>query len=283
MCDNYYSSFSQCEWTPIWSTPLWPTNPWLYQVASTESAYGTQRRLHDLEQTQRLDKTYRLKPGKPSIKLELHPEPAAQRSRQPWFGMMSIKCDDVARLMREGFYWDGSNLIQGEGYSQSNIRPPPICLRHSDAAPTGWNPAWKHEQCLILRDLQHEPPLWVAKLSLYGASADILRRVRLESLSTENVARMRARNPSKNRMYGYKAWRKDESYNDVYDDMVMGGWWPWPGKNGPVMPAPVPMSVSPPVEWVSTEKEMSCRQTWVKAFKKITSDVKRKFLEWSRK
>lgn len=54
----------------------------------------------------------------PSVQLLFYPEPSGYATavdEQPWFAQMFVKCDDVPRLMREGFHWTAANVLKEEG------------------------------------------------------------------------------------------------------------------------------------------------------------------------
>jgi hypothetical protein len=177
--------------------------------------------------------------------------------------------------MREGFHWDNSNILRNEQVYESYINPPMTCPRHPKRPPIGWNPAWKHVRRFVLRDMHHQPPHWAAELAVYAASENIVRGVKLELLTRENVASMRAHGPERRRAYEYRAWRRNESYNILYNDMVMEGWWPWPGNNGLTMPQPVRHS---PVG--ERHEKKSCPVRFANALGRMKAEVKEGLREW---
>lgn len=206
-------------------------------------------------------------PERSSLGLIFHPVPTASRCHQPWIGVMFVKCTDIPRLMRDGFNWDDSNVLREEGSYESNVKAPYFCVQHGTATLTGWNQSWTHLRQFILRDTQNQPPLWVAHLDVYASELRILRGVNLDLLTTKNIAMTSARGLSGNKIYHYRAWKMEQCYNVVYDDLVMPGFWPWPGKNPVAMPDPSP---------VNHKKQKLFQNLIKRATRRLTVDVVRK-------
>ncbi|KAI1267542.1 hypothetical protein F5Y18DRAFT_378117, partial [Xylariaceae sp. FL1019] len=53
----------------------------------------------------------------------LSPTPFGAFYGQDWCGCMSTKCNDISRLMREGFYWDVSNIVREETHIHNTPKP----------------------------------------------------------------------------------------------------------------------------------------------------------------
>jgi hypothetical protein len=44
------------------------------------------------------------------------PNPSSEQYRAvSWAASLFVRCDDVARLMREGFFWSADNIVPEEG------------------------------------------------------------------------------------------------------------------------------------------------------------------------
>ncbi|KAK9416593.1 hypothetical protein SUNI508_09699 [Seiridium unicorne] len=151
--------------------------------------------------------------------------PVAERmmSRQPWVGEMWIKCDDVPMLMREGLNITSANLVLEEGYIDLHQGPEEFRVQ----------PDWHLTRHFYLRDVEQEPPRWVAILQAHSDSLTTLRGIRLDTISFRNVNSAYAYGVSGKSVYQYTRWAPDEAFNAIYDDMPLEGWWPWPRREPP--------------------------------------------------
>jgi hypothetical protein len=119
--------------------------------------------------------------------------------------------------MREGFFWSAENILPEEGY-----------MSHSTT------PAWSdlgfhHTRVWGLADKSNgETPLWVAQLEVLSHSVSIPSDFQVHNLSRENVHRSQAWNAERQLVYHFESCSPRDSYNCIYDDMPLQGWWPWP-------------------------------------------------------
>ncbi|KAK4100080.1 hypothetical protein N658DRAFT_497794 [Parathielavia hyrcaniae] len=114
------------------------------------------------------------------------PEPSTvDYQRKAWAASLVIRCDDVARLMREGFFWSPDNVVPEEGHIFGAKDARWLVMGYTIGR------AW------ILTDKSQpagKPPRWVGKLELYANPLDILPTFRLQNLSVRNVCDAVARN-----------------------------------------------------------------------------------------
>lgn len=135
-----------------------------------------------------------------------------------------MKCDDVPRLMREGFFWSANNILREEGYFGHS-------LRHE------WTTkGYRHVRTWILADRpsggESENPRWVGRLEVVSASLELLSGFRVDKLSSKNVCGADAWDARDHAIYHYKRNAPGDNYNSIYDDRPLRGWWPWPKDDG---------------------------------------------------
>ncbi|GAP91529.1 hypothetical protein SAMD00023353_3101400 [Rosellinia necatrix] len=149
--------------------------------------------------------------------------------RQQWVAIMEVKCFDVPRLMREGFYWDASNVIKEEGY-----------IEYGKAEPNADAGACALKRWYFLADT-NQPRRWIASIAVTSLDIEILSNFDLGQLSRDNVRVAVAWNQNGEVIYGYQAHTPPDQlsstteapmrcFNMIYDTMPMEGLWPWPRK-----------------------------------------------------
>ncbi|KAI0871589.1 hypothetical protein GGS24DRAFT_53759 [Hypoxylon argillaceum] len=159
---------------------------------------------------------------RPSISFGFCPNPSDLTRNQAWGALLMVKCDDVPRLMREGFHWDGANVIREEGYIDRDFR---YAHRRKDGK------RWASTRHYYLQDLQ-QPPRWVATIKVFALNPGTVCQFDLNQLSRESMQWATALNPfSRHHIYNWDSWSPAVRFNAIYDDMPMEGWWPWPRKN----------------------------------------------------
>ncbi|KAJ8132228.1 hypothetical protein O1611_g1391 [Lasiodiplodia mahajangana] len=147
---------------------------------------------------------------------------------QKWIAFLDVKCDDVPRLMREGFFWDASNAIQKEGF---------LTVENKSHA-NDWSGA--STRWYFLTDTRQDR-LWVASLTVRATDLNVLYNFKLSQLSRELVRSVWASNQDGREIYGYQAYTSPDlvnktpespmmGFNVIYDGMPMEGFWPWPRK-----------------------------------------------------
>jgi hypothetical protein len=135
----------------------------------------------------------------------------------PWAAGLMVKCRDVPRLMREGFFWSAENILPEEGYMSHSTTP-------------GWSDiGFHHKRVWSLADKSNgDTPLWVAQLEVRSHSVTILSGFQVHNLSRKNVHRANAWNEERYLVYHFGSQSPRDSYNCIYDNMPLQGWWPWP-------------------------------------------------------
>lgn len=153
-----------------------------------------------------------------AVGLDMSPNPHRSGFRGlPWAAGLLVKCRDVPRLMREGFFWSAEDILPEGGY-----------MSHS--TPPEWSHiGFAHERVWSLADRSNgETPLWVARLNVLSPSIAILKGFRPDTLSRENVHKAHAWNAEKRLVYHFEYLSPGDCYNTIYNDMPLQGWWPWP-------------------------------------------------------
>ena len=156
--------------------------------------------------------------GWSTLVLLMVPEPSSQEYQTAsWAAFFFIRCDDVARLMREGFFWGPEDVVPEEGFY----------------FPTA-NPAWlglglRCGRAWSLADKSHgQNPTWVGHLEVAASSLTAVNSFQLQSLAREHISIAHAKNARDQPVYGYiRRWPGD-CHNYIYDHMPLPGWWPWP-------------------------------------------------------
>ena len=137
-----------------------------------------------------------------------------------WAAGLAVKCRDLPRLMREGFFWSAENILPEEGHmTNAEYREWARGLgRH--AYGRVWHLADKSNG---------EAPLWVARLEVCSRSVELLGRFEVRNLSRNMVYEAFAWNAEYRAVYAFRHYQPDGCFNCIYDEMPMEGWWPWPG------------------------------------------------------
>ncbi len=141
-----------------------------------------------------------------------------------WDATLTVKCVDVSRLVRDGFFWSADNIATEESYVQ--------------AASARW--AARGHSFLRTWILAEKPTRdlcghhkWVACLEVAAPAFETLAGFRLRNLTTANVRKANAWGVQWNPVYNYDFDAPAQNYNFIYDDKPLRGWWPWPrGEHG---------------------------------------------------
>jgi hypothetical protein len=150
------------------------------------------------------------------------PDPGARcYKRAPWIAHLEVKSIDIARLMHEGFFWSAENIIPEEGFMSSETKP-------------GWTRfGFRYKRTWILTDKSNEEvPRWVGYLEVITPSREILPSFRVQELTGGNIYAAFAWNGLDQLIYNYHYRWPQKSYNCIYDDKPLQGWWPWPKEEG---------------------------------------------------
>ncbi|KAK3291120.1 uncharacterized protein B0H64DRAFT_42743 [Chaetomium fimeti] len=152
------------------------------------------------------------------LSMRMVPDPGAPcYGKAPWAALLEVKTADMPRLMREGFFWSAENIIPEEGYFSRETKP-------------GWVQfGFHHKRTWILADKSNDKTLrWVGFLEVFAHSLEILPSFRVQNLTRENVYTASALNGLGQLIYHYTYQCPQKSFNCIYDDKPLQGWWPWP-------------------------------------------------------
>ncbi|KAI1270950.1 hypothetical protein F5Y07DRAFT_404919 [Xylaria sp. FL0933] len=169
---------------------------------------------------------------------KLCPDPSRpyRIDKHDWLAGLAVKCSGVPRLMREGFYWDASNVVKEEGYVEFNRECP------EQAGITNLSRVWrwffpvtvqessrriKGTRWYFLQDL-NQPPRRGASLAVQAVDVRILYNCDLSQLSRGLIRSVSASDQFQHQIYGYQFDPPTVRFNMIYEKMPMEGWWPWP-------------------------------------------------------
>jgi hypothetical protein len=146
----------------------------------------------------------------------------------PWLAVLAVKCRDVPRLMREGFFWSAENVLPEQGYMSSETRPRWRAL------------GCRHKRTWILADRADDDSAvrWVGQLDVVTPDLSLLANFQVKTLSRDNVYAADATNAHQRHIYYYDYRSPRYSYNCIYDNKPLKGWWPWPREEGTVTAFP---------------------------------------------
>ncbi|KAI2631437.1 hypothetical protein GGS26DRAFT_591314 [Hypomontagnella submonticulosa] len=170
---------------------------------------------------------YFQKPAGPNIVMYVGPYDTRDPASLPWMGILRVKCTNVPELMSSGFHWTIENVQQEEGYYESTS----ACIDcHPDELRRILMAGWVETRHYFMRDIQHNPPQWVAHFQFHCYEKELLTKIRLEHLAVERIFHAIAQGDAFETIYEFwKLW-PDQCFNAIYDDMPLDGWWPWPKK-----------------------------------------------------
>jgi hypothetical protein len=146
-----------------------------------------------------------------SVMFDFRPDPPGLSLDHQWAALLSIKCDDVPRLMRDGFFWSEDNLIPEEGYIDYSVK------------------GRYYRRHYFLED-KKKRRLWIANIIVKAPSVEAIFRFDLGQLSIENMQKAGAISQNGYAIYGYHYNFPSLCFNAIYDNMELPGWWPWPPK-----------------------------------------------------
>ncbi|GKT63972.1 hypothetical protein ColTof3_11311 [Colletotrichum tofieldiae] len=140
-----------------------------------------------------------------------------------WEARLRVKARDVPRLMREGFHWTAANFDFEATYIQLDLDD------DNDALETV---GWTCSRNFFLSDLGDDPH-WTARLAVYAQNTNVLSRFRITDLTLDKMGWASAwkeggMGDSSQWLYDWNFDESEGSFNAIYDDMPLEGWWPWP-------------------------------------------------------
>jgi hypothetical protein len=157
------------------------------------------------------------------LNLRMVPDPGMpDYGKAPWAAWFNVHCQDVPRLMRDGFFWSVDNVLPEEGNMPS--------------AWTAWEAkGFRHTRRWILSDKPNNhggTPRWVGRLYVISPSMELLARFRVQNLSPNQICSANAWDSDSDLVYNYNCRVSGQNFNCIYDDEPLEGWWPWPKKGG---------------------------------------------------
>ena len=156
----------------------------------------------------------------------------------PGAAVLRIRCDDVARLKREGFFCSNENILPEEGYMSDKTYPqwPSLGFHH---APTWtlvgpartWTLVEPARTWTLVDKSNGDDPRWIARLDVLTGIPELLPRFEIH-LSRRNVRTASAWNPLRGlfSQYDYSSHRRN--CNCIYGDPPLQRWRPWPWEVG---------------------------------------------------
>ncbi len=142
------------------------------------------------------------------------------KSPTPWFADLAVSCRDLARLMREGFFWSPDSIVPEEGYTLP------------DTVPHMASKGFKAARVWRLIDRQQRAgeatPLWIGWLTVDFRDLALLSTFRIQDLSVDMISMASARNAKGKVVYDFSRYVPERCVNYIYDDMPLRGWWPYP-------------------------------------------------------
>ncbi|KAK1993317.1 hypothetical protein LX36DRAFT_714687 [Colletotrichum falcatum] len=154
----------------------------------------------------------------------------AEFSDIEWEAKLHVKARDLPRLLREGFHWDGANLDREAGYIRLDVGDDEDDGEDADEGDV--DDRWSCSRTFFLSDLGADPQ-WTAKLVVYAESTSVLSRFAVTDLDMGTIKeatawRATAEEDSTRWVYYWGRQYQEASFNAIYDDMPLTGWWPWP-------------------------------------------------------
>ncbi|PNY25074.1 Uncharacterized protein TCAP_04999 [Tolypocladium capitatum] len=137
-----------------------------------------------------------------------------------WEARLEVHTKDIFRLMKQGFYFTEANVRKRKGY---------FVLDENSIAAHASNCGWSRARVYHLTDRPEDGNRqWIAVLRVYARELSVLSDFRVRYLSADKLHITRAYNQKGQVIYDYDVKHPRESFNAVYNNRPLGGWWPWP-------------------------------------------------------
>lgn len=142
-----------------------------------------------------------------------------------WIAVIAFRVKDLPAAMKQGLYWSQDNVdLSGCCFYDDLQSMPPQSqdwgLRLQDYGFT-------HARRFQLIDLA-ENPQWKGTLFVFSRGIKPLCRFRIQNISVGNILGATAFTRDEKMAYMYSRLEPERNFNAIYDDMPLGGWWPWP-------------------------------------------------------
>ncbi|KAF4813691.1 hypothetical protein CGCSCA5_v008240 [Colletotrichum siamense] len=139
-----------------------------------------------------------------------------------WEVRLRVKSRDLRRLMREGFHWDMSNFDFEATYTQTHL---------GGEKPSLFKKRWTCRRNFFLSNLG-DKPYWTAKLTVFAREISVLKDFEVADITRENMSWACAWTPKANggtqQVYSWLHDNPSNTWNNIYGDLALDGWWPWP-------------------------------------------------------
>jgi hypothetical protein len=136
-----------------------------------------------------------------------------------WVAVMRVQCDDISRLMREGFFWTAENALPSENR----------IIRATEAEWAAKGLWYTRRWMLAEKRPDGTGPRWVAQLDVMSSFSDmILPDFRLKALLRKQIFMARAWKGPNEDVYRYELDTPSKNYNRISGGEPLQGWWPWP-------------------------------------------------------
>ncbi|KAL2682722.1 hypothetical protein Neosp_007177 [[Neocosmospora] mangrovei] len=126
-----------------------------------------------------------------------------------WDADLELETWDIAGVMRDGLFLTQDNVREEEGHAMRDYWPK--------------EKRWSYTRCYTFADSR-----WSGQLHVCSWDIRPIANFRLHHLTANNVCRARVEDEKEFIVYSYNADEPESSANFIYDDMPMGGLWPWP-------------------------------------------------------
>lgn len=150
--------------------------------------------------------------------LRMTPDPGARcYKKAPWAALLEVRTADMPRLMRDGFFWLAENILPEEGHVSR------------ETSPLWTDFGFYHKRTWVLADRSNdEVPRWVGCLHILTPSFEILPSFQVQQLKRENVYATSVWDGLGHLICDYAYSSPQLSFNCLYGDRPLQGWWPWP-------------------------------------------------------
>lgn len=126
-----------------------------------------------------------------------------------WSADLELETWDIAGVMRDGLFLTQDNVQEEEGHARHLYWPE--------------KKRWSYTRCYTIVDSR-----WSGYLQVYSWDIRPVANFRLHHLTADKVCLARVEDEEEYTVYCYNVDEPERSANFIYDDMPMGGLWPWP-------------------------------------------------------